>query len=178
MSGAETRDGLHGALQTEFAFTLPQGYSDDEGTLHREGTMRLATAADEILPLKDPRVQANPSYLTVVLLSRVVTRLGSLSEVTPHVIEGLFVADVAHLQELYERVNVRGADSVDAVCPDCGEAFEVALDHAPGAPGFEEEASADPTPEASDRTGVMEGNPGPGLGLGGGVEFDDWSGDP
>lgn len=115
-------------LQTEFEFTLPRGYVDDEGTMHREGTMRLATAADEIQPLRDPRVKSNPSYLTVILLSRVVTALGSVEDVTPNVVENLFVSDLAHLQDLYERVNRRGANSVDAVCPECDEAFEVAVD--------------------------------------------------
>lgn len=112
-------------LQTEFDFTLPCGYVDDEGTVHREGSMRLATAGDEILPLKDPRVQSNPAYLTCILLSRVVTRLGSLSDVSPHHVENLFVEDLAHLQDLYERVNTHGADTIDATCPECGEAFEV-----------------------------------------------------
>lgn len=111
-------------LQTEFEFTLPQGYAADDGALHREGVMRLATAADEILPLRDPRVKSNPSYLTVILLSRVVTELGTLHDVSPHVIENLFVADLGYLQDLYERVNTRGVDAVDAVCPECGEQFE------------------------------------------------------
>jgi len=92
-------------LQTEHEFTLPKGYVDDEGTLHKEGRMRLATAADEIKPLKDPRVQSNSSYLTIVLLSRVVTELGDLETVDPDVIESLFVTDLEYLQELYERIN-------------------------------------------------------------------------
>ena len=112
-------------LQTEFEFTLAHGYVEDDGTLHRDGTMRLATAADEIKPIKDPRVQSNESYLTVILLSRVVTSLGTLPDVTPHVIENLFVSDLAQLQELYERINTRNANVVDAACPDCGETFEV-----------------------------------------------------
>ncbi len=116
---------MSGALQTEFPFTLPQGFADEDGTLQREGTMRLATAADEILPLKDPRVKANPSYLTVLLLSRVVVSLGTLEEVTPHTVENLFVSDIAYLQALYERVNSRGADTLDVVCPGCGESFAV-----------------------------------------------------
>lgn len=116
-------------LQTEFEFTLPKGFVDDEGTMHKEGTMRLATAADEIQPLQDRRVQANPSYLTIVLLSRVIRELGTLPEVTPEVIERLFVADVAHLQELYERVN-GWADSVDVTCPECGESLKI--DTGPG----------------------------------------------
>lgn len=115
-------------LQTEFEFTLPQGYADDDGTLHREGVMRLATAADEILPLKDPRVKSNSSYLTVILLARVVTKLGGVDDVTPHVIENLFVSDLAYLQDLYSRVNERGADVVSTTCPDCGEEFEVEVE--------------------------------------------------
>ena len=120
-------------LQTEFEFTLPQGYADDDGTLHQEGTMRLATAADEIKPLNDPRVKANSSYLTVILLSRVVTRLGALDDVTPAVIEKLFVSDLAYLQDLYERINAREADTVDAVCPECGEQFDVSVGSSAGA---------------------------------------------
>lgn len=112
-------------LQTEYSFTLPQGYPDDDGTLHSEGVMRLATAADEIKPLNDPRVQSNSSYLTVILLSRVVTQLGDLDDVTPHVIEELFVSDLEFLQDLYERVNTREPTAVETVCPDCGEEFDV-----------------------------------------------------
>jgi hypothetical protein len=92
-------------LQTEYDFTLPKGYVDRQGTLHRDGRMRLATAADEILPLRDPRVKSNPAYLTVIVLSRVVTRLGALEELSPPVIEGLFVEDLAYLQGLYRRIN-------------------------------------------------------------------------
>ena len=119
-------------LQTEFEFTLPQGYAEDDGTLHREGVMRLATAADEILPLKDPRVRSNSSYLTIILLSRVVTKLGMLDDVTPHVVENLFVSDLAHLQGLYERVNQHGADVVPTVCPECDEEFEVEVETGAG----------------------------------------------
>lgn len=115
----------HAPLQTEFEFTLPQGYVDDDGTLHNEGVMRLATAADEILPLKDPRVKSNSSYLTVILLSRVVTKLGDVDEVMPHVIENLFVSDLTYLQDLYARVNEQGADVVATACPECSEEFEV-----------------------------------------------------
>ena len=88
-------------FQTEYEFTLPLGYVDGEGNLHREGVMRLATAADEILPLKDPRVQANQAYLVVILLARVVTRLGSVAQINPKVVEGLYAADLGYLQELY-----------------------------------------------------------------------------
>src|SRR3712207_6149633 len=101
-------DGRHRpamTLQTEYDFTLPKGYVDKQGTLHRDGRMRLATAADEIMPLRDPRVKTNPAYLTVIVLSRVVTRLGALDELSPPVIEGLFVEDLAYLQQLYRRIN-------------------------------------------------------------------------
>ncbi len=114
-------------FQTEYEFTLPLGYADAEGNLHRDGVMRLATAADEILPLKDPRVQSNEAYLIVILLSRVVTRLGSVSLVTPKVIEGLYAADLAYLQELYNRINRDGRASLAAVCPKCEAHFEVEM---------------------------------------------------
>src|SRR5882724_2782373 len=93
------------AFQTEVQFVLPKGYMGSEGTLHKTGTMRLATAADEILPLKDPRVQQNPAYLTVIVLARVITRLGALQDVNTKVIEGLFASDLNYLQSLYERLN-------------------------------------------------------------------------
>jgi len=92
-------------LQTEVEFTLPKGYVDGSGMLHRQGVMRLATAADEILPLRDPRVQQNAAYLTIIVLARVITRLGSLPEIDTRVIEGLFAADLDYLQRLYERIN-------------------------------------------------------------------------
>src|SRR6266850_4097401 len=104
-------------LQTEVEFTLPRGYMDCDGTLHRDGVMRLATAADEILPLKDPRVQNNQAYLIVILLSRVVTRLGSIGQMTPKVIEGLWAADLAYLQEFYNRINRNGSATIEALCP-------------------------------------------------------------
>ncbi|NEO31305.1 MAG: phage tail assembly protein [Symploca sp. SIO3C6] len=115
-------------LQTEYDFTLPSGYVDSEGNLHREGIMRLATAADEILPLKDPRVQNNPAYLIVILLSRVVTRLGSVETINPKVIEGLFASDLAYLQDLYNRLNGNGMRVLPVKCPHCGGDFEVELD--------------------------------------------------
>jgi hypothetical protein len=112
-------------FQTEVEFTLPLGYLDADGTLHRDGVMRRATAADEILPLKDPRVQANPAYLVVILLSRVVSRLGSVDAVTPKVIEGLWASDLAHLQDLYNRINGTGTDLVHVICPYCERPFDV-----------------------------------------------------
>ena len=114
-------------FQTEYEFTLPLGYADAEGNLHREGVMRLATAADEIVPLKDPRVQSNEAYLIVILLSRVITRLGSLGQVNPKVIEGLFSADLAYLQEFYNRINRNGHARVEAACPKCAHTFPVEL---------------------------------------------------
>lgn len=102
-------------FQTEIEFTLPKGYLDGDGQLHREGVMRLATAADEILPLKDPRVQQNPAYLTVIVLSRVVVRLGSLSDVNTKIVEGLFASDLSYLQSLYEQVNGDAAESGSAL---------------------------------------------------------------
>lgn len=113
--------------QTEFSFQLPLGYVDAEGTLHREGTMRLATAFDEIAPLKDPRVQNNAGYLLVILLSRVVTKLGTLDVINPKTIEGLYAADLAYLQDLYQRVNEHGHDRVATQCPHCEKPFTVEL---------------------------------------------------
>ena len=120
------------ALQTEFAFRLPLGYVDAEGTLHREGTMRLATAFDEIAPLKDPRVQSNPGYLLVILLARVITRLGTLEHINPKTIEGLYAGDLAYLQDLYQRVNEHGHDRVVAQCPHCEKTFDVEVQRAGG----------------------------------------------
>lgn len=114
-------------LQTEFSFTLPMGYVDTEGNRHQEGAMRLATAFDEIAPLKDPRVQSNPAYLIVILLTRVITRLGDLEVINPKVIEGLFAADLAYLQDLYHRINQNGHNRVQAQCPHCAQQFDMEL---------------------------------------------------
>jgi hypothetical protein len=114
-------------LETEFPFTLPKGYVDPSGALHRTGSMRLATARDEIEPLRDPRVRENESYHSIILLSRVVTELGSVSQVTPKTIESLFVADLAFLQDLYRSVNF-GDDADPMATPDIvrsTEALEV-----------------------------------------------------
>jgi hypothetical protein len=118
-------------FQTEYEFTLPMGFVDSEGTLHREGVMRLATAGDEILPLKDPRVQSNEAYLTVILLSRVIVNLGSVGQITPKTIEGLYAADLAYLQEFYNRINRSGKASIEAACPKCAHEFALEM-NAPG----------------------------------------------
>lgn len=113
------------AFQTEFNFTLPRGYIDDTGTIHREGVMRLANAADEILPLKDPRVQQNAGYLTIILLARVVTKLGSLPAVDTRTIEKLFTMDLAYLQDLYERINTMEMPKYKGICPHCGKELDI-----------------------------------------------------
>jgi len=111
-------------FQTEVEFNLPRGYMDDGGMLHREGVMRLATAADEILPLRDPRVQSNPAYLSIIVLSRVVTRLGGLGDVNPRVIENLYASDVSYLQTLYQKLNTDGNATRKVACPRCEHEFE------------------------------------------------------
>ncbi len=112
-------------MQTEFPFTLPQGYLDGEGNLHPDGAMRMATAYDEIMPLKDPRVQTNPGYLVIILLARVIVRLGSLEYINPATIEGLFSADLAYLQDFYQRINQNGHSRLLVSCPHCQGEFEV-----------------------------------------------------
>lgn len=127
-------------LQIEHEFTLPVGLLGQDGGLHRQGTMRLATAADEILPLQDPRVQRNPAYLTVILLGRVVTALDGVERVTPATIESLFAADLAYLQRLYDSINDVEDPAPRGRCPSCGE--ELADDH-------ERLGERVPTPSAS-----------------------------
>ena len=121
------------ALQTEFEFTLPKGYLDANGTLHRAGRMRLANAMDEIVPLRDPRVKNNQAYLTVAILTRVITKLGDLVEVNSNVVESLFTADLAYLQEFYRRINASGGDELTVTCPECQHQFAVEGD-LPGEP--------------------------------------------
>jgi len=122
-----------GELVTTFGFVLPLGLVDPRGELQRDGEMRLATARDEILPLRDPRVRDNEAYLTVLLLSRVVTRIGSVEPVTPATIESLFAPDLAFLQDIYRRINQEGHTHAAVTCPGCGSEFTV--DVAGGAPG-------------------------------------------
>ncbi|MDQ7096760.1 phage tail assembly protein [Desulfosporosinus sp. PR] len=116
------------SFQTDYEFELPRGYLDANGEVHKKGVMRLATAADEILPMRDPRVQQNPGYLTVILLARVVTRLGTLNSVNTKIIENLFTIDMAFLQDLYQRINMADAPSYKVQCPKCEHTFEVPLD--------------------------------------------------
>lgn len=112
-------------LTTEFPFVLPRGYVDRKGVVHRDGVMRLATARDEIGPQSDARVRQNAAYMTVLLLERTVTRLGSLTEVDSHVIEGLFASDLAFLQDLYRRINQDGHTEAFVSCPSCHNEFTV-----------------------------------------------------
>jgi hypothetical protein len=114
-----------GVLMTEHEFTLPLGYADSEGNLHKKGVMRLATAGDEILPMKDPRVQQNPAYLSIILLSRVVIKLGDMPSITPKTIEGLFTADLNFLQDMYNRINQNGRNAIQTVCPKCDHSFDI-----------------------------------------------------
>jgi hypothetical protein len=122
------RQGAEGdALRTEFAFELPRGYVDGAGTVHRRGVMRLATARDELVPLHDDRVRENPAYLTVILLGRVISELGTITDVHAGIVENMFASDVAFLQDLYRRVNAEGHAQATVTCPGCGHAFAVDL---------------------------------------------------
>jgi hypothetical protein len=112
-------------MLTLYPFVLPRGYVDEQGRLHREGVMRLATARDEIVTQSDPRVQQNPAYLTVLLLARTVTKLGSEQNIDTLVIENLFASDLAFLQDLYRRINQEGHTEADVSCPSCGHQFAV-----------------------------------------------------
>jgi hypothetical protein len=112
-------------LTTEFEFVLPRGYVDSAGVVHRHGVMRLATARDELVPLHDDRVRENPAYLTVVLLARVITRLGTITDVHPGIVENFFAADLAFLQDLYRRVNQEGHTRAAVTCPACRHEFTV-----------------------------------------------------
>ena len=114
-------------METVFEFTLPKGYMDGIGELHRNGKMRLATAGDEISATRDPRVLSNPSYLTIVILSKVITELEGVPMVGVNIIEKLFTADLAFLQDMYQRINDIEPPTMECVCPECGEIFQVPL---------------------------------------------------
>jgi hypothetical protein len=115
------------AFRTEFEFTLPRGYVDKDGKVHKKGVMRLATAKDEILPLQDYRVQQNRAYLVVILLGRVLVKLGDLKSINPSVIEELYASDLAYLQDFYRRINEDGTSRVQVSCPECKHRFEMDL---------------------------------------------------
>lgn len=124
---------MSSGLRTEYPFVLPRGFVDEQGALHRAGVMRLATARDELTTQTDPRVQKNPAYLTVLLLERTITRLGTVSEVDTFVVENLFASDLAFLQDLYRRINQQGHTEVDVACPSCGQQYVVDISgDAPG----------------------------------------------
>ncbi|MEU0964243.1 hypothetical protein ABZ357_01950 [Streptomyces sp. NPDC005917] len=114
-------------LRTEFPFQLPRGYVDEQGTVHRDGVMRLSTARDELIPLRDVRVQENPAFLSVVLLGRVITRLGTLPLVHDGIVENMFASDLAFLQDFYRQINAEGHTRAAVNCPHCSEPFEVEL---------------------------------------------------
>jgi hypothetical protein len=124
---AATADEQRQPLRTEFDFELPRGYVDGDGVVHRTGTMRLATARDELLPLYDARVQENAAFTTVVLLSRVIVSLGSVPTITSNVIENMFASDVAFLQDFYRRINAEGHTRAAVTCPECSKRFTIDL---------------------------------------------------
>ena len=114
-------------MTTVYDFELPKGYLDSAGVLHKRGKMRLATAGDEISATRDPRVLANPSYLTVVVLSKVITELEGMETIVPNLVERFFTADLAFLQDMYQRINNIDPPTMRVVCPDCGKTFEVPI---------------------------------------------------
>lgn len=111
------------SFQTEIEFELPRGYMTEDGTLHRKGVMRLATARDEILAQEDPRVIRNEAYMIVILLARVITKLGTVDMINTHVIESLYAIDYAYLQDVYTRLNRYGMNAMSVACPECGHQF-------------------------------------------------------
>ena len=112
-------------LQTEYEFSLPKGFIDIQGNLHRDGVMRLATAMDEITPMRDPRVKQNDAYLSIIILSRVITRLGDMHDVNTGTMEGMFTSDLSYLQEFYRSINEGGSSIGRVACPSCKSEFEV-----------------------------------------------------
>jgi hypothetical protein len=115
-------------LCTEFTFTLPRGFIDNQDRVHRQGVMRLATAKDEILVHQDPKVQENQAYGSLVMLSRTITRLGSLTSIAPELLESLILRDIAYLREFYNRVNQQGHSHIPTQCPHCNTDFSVELE--------------------------------------------------
>ena len=107
-------------MSNKIQFELPKGYVDENGQIHKVGEMRLANAADEIVPL-------NPAYLSILILERVVVKLGTLPQVNAKVIENLFTADMAYLQDLYQKINAIEPPEYDFICPKCGHSFRAAI---------------------------------------------------
>jgi hypothetical protein len=126
-SEPHSRSAEQPVLRTEFSFMLPRGYVDESGTVHRSGVMRLATARDELVPLRDDRVRENPPYLSVVLLARVITRLGTIEDIHGGIVENLFASDLAFLQDLYKRINAEGHTRAAVTCPSCRHDFDIDL---------------------------------------------------
>jgi hypothetical protein len=126
-SGPHVQSAERSALRTEFPFMLPRGYVDQSGTVHRSGVMRLATARDELVPLRDDRVRENAAYLSVVLLARVITRIGTIEDVHAGMVEDFFASDLAFLQDLYKRVNTEGHTHAAVTCPSCRHDFDIEL---------------------------------------------------
>lgn len=126
-AAAPSHTAVREPLRTEFEFELPRGFVDESGTVHRNGAMRLATARDELIPLRDVRVRENPAYLSVVLLGRVITRLGTLGSVHDGTVENMFASDLAFLQDFYRQINAEGHTRAAVACPHCEESFEVEL---------------------------------------------------
>ena len=125
LTAVATRPSDEGKLRTEFDFELPRGYVERDGSVHKSGVMRLATARDELVPLHDDRVRENEAYLTVVLLARVITRLGSIEDIHAGIVENMFASDVAFLQDLYRRINQEGHTRAGVTCPSCSHEFAV-----------------------------------------------------
>ena len=115
-------------FKTEYEFTLPRGYVDKDGNLHKKGVMRLATAKDEIAPLQDHRVRSNQAYMIIVLLSRVITKLGTLKSIDTRTIEGLFSVDLDYLQRFYQKINEAEEQDIEITCPHCNEKFKIPFD--------------------------------------------------
>lgn len=115
-------------MKLEYDFTLPRGYVDKSGGVHRQGTMRLATAADEIQPIRDPRVQQNPEYLSILILSRVITQIEGCDRITPEIIESLYLADMNFLKNMYQSINEIDGPVIETTCPNCGKKLTIPLD--------------------------------------------------
>jgi hypothetical protein len=149
-------------VRTVYPFTLPRGYLGPDGTLHRDGTMRLATGRDELEPLRDPFVKGpDDPRLTMLVLARVVQRLGAIEYVTLNEIEGLFAADLAFLQDFYSVVNFGDQAEYEALLRSAGQPRPDLVVPVP-----EQEAGSKPEPEPELEPGSgPEPRPGDELGV-------------